>query len=455
MFRTNSLISLVASGQYDRTVYWAAGEGANTQSVDGLLKDVFEDFIAEAVQQKCPLKDVFKLKKGKFPGGRGLTFTAHVGRNAGTGFAGEDTAFPAARNQKHKQGQIDQRKLMGRVRLTWEAMNDTSVSEAAFKDAKGDEMAGLIKDLARKEEYALATTGKGIYARANGAITTTTVELKDPGGLTNASFGNRFIIPGMYIMALDPATNAPRTLSVEVLDTNEDGTDVTVDAAPTWTSGDNIVQAASGSTTSILDTSYERAFWGLPALVDDGTFRNDYFGIPRDQFRNYKSYVIASVGALSLDVMQRIADVVDQKLGGVIDLILAHHSTRRLYIQLLASDRRYSGNNLQNPDGGTAAMKQGDLTVGGINVKAIRDLALDQMYFLDTANSGFMQYVSEPGKWEDGDDRVMVRDGTGTGARHAYEAWYFMRKQNFCRYPAYNGRLDGITGQTLVVVRAE
>lgn len=435
----------------------AAGEGANTQTIDGLLKDVFEDFIAEAVNQKNPLKDVFKRKKGKFPGGRGLTFSAHVGRNAGTGFGGEDSAYPAARNQKHKQGQIDQRKLYGRVRMTWEAINDTSLSVASFKDTKGDEMSGLVKDLARIEEFALATPGKGILARLSGDPSTTTVELDDAGGLTHTSFGNRYIIPGMYVGAVNPANGALRTGIVEVTDTNEDGTDITTDAAPNaaWEDNDYLVQAANASVTSILDTGYERAFWGLPALVDDGTFRDDYFGIPRSTFRNFKSYVIASVGALSLDVMQRVSDVVDQKLGGAIDLILGHHSTRRLYIQLLAGDRRYSGAQLMQPDGLTAAMKQGDLTVGGINFKAIRDLALDQMYFLDTANGGFMEYVSEAGKWEDGDGSIMTRDGTGTAARHAYEAMYFIRKQNFCRYPAYSGRLDGITGQTLVVVRAE
>ena len=39
-----------------------AGDGANTQTLDGLMKDIFEDFIAEAVNQKNPLKDVFKRK---------------------------------------------------------------------------------------------------------------------------------------------------------------------------------------------------------------------------------------------------------------------------------------------------------------------------------------------------------------------------------------------------------
>jgi hypothetical protein len=48
---------------------------------------------------------------------------------------------------------------------------------------------------------------------------------------------------------------------------------------------------------------------------------------------------------------------------------------------------------------------------------------------------------------------MWLRSGTGTTARHAYEATYFRRVQNFCKNPGVNARWDGITGQTLVVVR--
>jgi hypothetical protein len=47
------------------------------------------------------------------------------------------------------------------------------------------------------------------------------------------------------------------------------------------------------SVTSVLDTSYEAAFWGLPALIDDGTNRDNYFGILRSDAPSLKSYVVA------------------------------------------------------------------------------------------------------------------------------------------------------------------
>ena len=85
----------------------------------------------------------------------------------------------------------------------------------------------------------------------------------------------------------------------------------------------------------------------------------------------------------------------------------------------------------------------------------IRTIGLDQVFFLDTKKAGFKRYVAEPGKFMDRDGTVWLREGTGSTARHAYEATYFMRKQYFCKNPGYNGRWDAVTGQTLVVVRDE
>jgi hypothetical protein len=100
-------------------------------------------------------------------------------------------------------------------------------------------------------------------------------------------------------------------------------------------------------------------------------------------------------------------------------------------------------------------MTQGDLSLGEVKVKAIRSIGLAQVYFLDTKRSGFKTYVAEQGKFEDRDGSIWQRDGSGTSARHAFEAWWYCWKQHFCTNPGFNARWDGVTGQTLVVVRAE
>lgn len=435
--------------------------GADKQALDAIFKDVFEEGVSEGVNNKNPLRDVIKTESVPFRG-REIVKVAHTTRNVSPMFVGEDSAFADAGNQGYSRLFVDQRKLMSRLRMTWEVMQDSTSNEGAFISARKSEMQYLIDDMARRDEYALASDGRGVLGLVDEADPDgdTTLELDAPGGITNDNFGNRFLSVGMYIGFVNPATGALRssTTKAKVTAVNSDGTDVTVDAAANVgtavANSDYVVQVASSATTDVLDSSYEHAWWGLMALVDDGTYRESYFGVTRDDVPAYSSYVTGSTGALSVDLIQRVSDVVDQKLGGKIDLILCHHSIRRLVVQLTDADRRYTQGNLMRPDPGTVAFKQGDVPFGDVPVRAIRDFPLDVMMFLDLKNSGLKEYVSEKGKWVDEDGSVLVRVGSGTSGRDAFEAWYRMRKQYFMEYPAYSARLDGITGQSLVVQRS-
>lgn len=431
--------------------------GADKQALDAIFKEVYEDGIAEGVNNKNPLRDVIKTESSPFKG-REIVKLAHTSRNVSPMFVGEDSAFADAGQQGYSRMFVDQRKLMSRIRMTYEVMQDSTSNEGAFISARKSEMQYLIDDNARRDEYALAADGRGVLALVDDAgLASATITLDAPGGITNDNFGNRFISAGQYVGAVNPATGQLRTSVHKVLSVSNDGTSMTVDSATHtgWADNDYVVQVANSSVTDVLDSSYEKAWWGLMGLVDDGTYRANYFGLDRTQVPFASSYVTSSTGALSTDLMQRVADVVDQKLNGSIDLILCHHSIRRLVIQLTDADRRYSGANLMKPDAGTVAFKQGDIPFGSVPVRAIRDFPLDVMMFLDVKNSGFKEYVSEPGKWVDEDGRVLIRVGAGGSAsRDAYEAWYRIRKQYFLEYPAYCARLDGITGQSLVVVRA-
>ena len=435
--------------------------GADTTALSGLAKDVFEQGISEGVNNSFPLSEEFPVEQVDWKGGLGHKWSHHHGRNVSPFFAGEDSAYPVAGQQLHSQGRIDMTKLMARIRMTEEAMADLTSSEASFRNGMTDEKTRLVDDIARREEHALGMDGRGVLALVDDSNPDgdTTLTLDAPGNITGDNFGNRFIDVGMFLAFVNPASGALRTQAgamAKVTAVNSDGTDVTLSTATIGTDvadSDYVVMAANAAVTDILDTSYNKAFWGLPALVDDGTNRDNYFGILRSNVESLKSYVVSSVGALSLDVAQRTADVVFQKLGGIINVIIMHPSVRREYIKLLDADRRYSGADLQNPNGGTRAFTQGDLSIGEVAIKAIRSIGLAQVYFLDTKKSGAKRYVAEPGKFMDRDGLVWVREGTGSSARHAYEATYFCRKQYFMKQPGVNARWDGVTGQTLVVVR--
>jgi hypothetical protein len=432
--------------------------GADSTAVFGTYKDVYEEGIQEGVNNSNPLKDIFKPVKVDYKGGRGHKFVAHVGRNPSPMFVAEDGAFAVAGSQRHINGEVDIRKMMARVRLTQEAMDDSSSSQAAWVSAKKDEMTRIVDDIARREEFALSCDGKGVLCLVDESPSGVDIAVDAPGNIAGDNFGNRFVQKGMYIAAINPSNGALRTSIRLVSDLNEDGTSITFDAATYtgWAENDYLVQAANGSVTDVLDTSYEKAYWGLPALVDDGTNRATYFGVQRSLAPSYKSYVLDINGAMATDTMQRTADVIFQKLGGEVTRLLMHPSVRREYIKLTEADVRYGprSNSVQNTDPGTPAFKKpgGDLTLGEVKVTPIRTLGLDQIYFLDENRMDAKQYVAEAGRFVDEDGSVLVRDGVGSNARHAFEAWWFARKQNFLGNPGVCARWDRVTGQTLVVV---
>lgn len=430
--------------------------GADTQVIGGTLKTVYEDYVAEKTNNKFPLKDMFKWKDVDYAGAE-VVYDAHVTRNISPMFCGENGAFADAGAQGSIKVHVGQRKLMARVRITSEAIHDSMKSEGAFASARRDEMARIIDDIARTEEYALSADGRGVLAVVDAADpdASATLTLDSPGGIAGDDFGNRFLLPGMYVGWVNPATGALRAGIRKVVSCSNDGTSITLNAACGTTVADNdyLVQAANSSVTDILDTSFEHGFWGLTALFDDGTYRNNYFNVDRSQWQQFQSYVKSSTGAMSVDLFQQVSDIIDQKLGGSIDLMTAHHSVRRVYLKMLEADRRYSGNSLMKPDGGTAAFKQGDITMGEVPIKAIRTHPLAMLFLLDTKGCEPVCYGSEKGKWVDEDGQVLVRVGTGASARDAFEAWYRKRKQYHVRFPGKCGRLDGITGQSLIVVR--
>jgi hypothetical protein len=429
--------------------------GADTGTVAGSYKTVYEGFVAEQVMNRFPLKDYFKWEQLDHPG-QEVVYNAHTSRNISPMFVGEDGAFADAGNQGSIKIHVGQRKMMARVRITSEAMHDSTKSEAAWTSTRKDEMTRIIDDMARMEEYALSSDGRGVLALINEATPSgnTTLILDSPGGITGADFGNRFLLAGMYIGAVNPVTGALRAGIVKIVSCADDGTSVTVDAAPNaaWADNDYIVQVANSAVTDVLDTSYEHGFWGMTALFDDGTYRTNYFNADRDLYPQFKAYVGAATGPISADLLQRVADVQDQRMGGRTRGLMGHHSVRRTYLSLTEADRRYTNANLQKPDAGTVAFLQEDLTVGTVPFKAIRTAPLAMLFGIDT-DSGLVCYGSEKGKWVDEDGSVLVRVGSGSSGRDAFEAWYRKRQQYHVRYPGKNWRLDGITGQTLVVVR--
>src|SRR5258706_2454063 len=145
--------------------------GADTVSLSGLEKDVYENAISEGVNNSFDLKEWFKLAEADYNGGAGHVWNHHHGRNVSPFFANEDSAYPVAGNQNSSKGRIKCKKIMGRIRLTEEAMEDLVSSEASFRNGMTDEKTRLIDDIAQHENQALGIDGRRGSVLLNGSAT--------------------------------------------------------------------------------------------------------------------------------------------------------------------------------------------------------------------------------------------------------------------------------------------
>src|SRR3990167_10684056 len=123
---TKVVINMATGDVVEKEGYWYVGPvalatGADRQAFDVVLKTIYEEGVAEGVNDANPLRDIIKTEKVPFKGLE-LQRLMHTSRNVSPMFVGEDSAFAAAGQQGYAKFNIDQKKLMSRLRLTLEVM---------------------------------------------------------------------------------------------------------------------------------------------------------------------------------------------------------------------------------------------------------------------------------------------------------------------------------------------
>jgi len=435
------------------------GTAGTTGTLDWLLTDFYDaEWVRDGVNNKNPLKDIAEEKSSaKEYGGKKVVYAHHTTRNKSPFFCAEYGYFAEGDIQGGVDITVNIFKMMGRVGpLTDDVIQDASKSDAAWEGVEDNNFNALVDDLARRQELALSYDGRGVLCLLNGDPgTTTTLTVDSPGGVAGSVFGNRFLTKDFYVGAIDPATGALRAGISKILAVASTGLTATTAAAvnAAWADNDYIVKVANPDVTSAVNTEYNKWPLGMIGLFDDGTYMANYGGVDRTMVDNVCSYVIPSVGVLSVDGMQIAADALDTRIGGTTSLMLCHNSIRRLVIKLTQADRRYADRDLMNPDPGTKAFKQGDITVGEVPVKAIRDFPFGMLLGLDVEGAKLRRYVSSGGEWVTNNNGKWFPAGLGREAIDAKEAWYRLRYNYWAKNPAFAWRMDGITGATVSIVR--
>lgn len=379
--------------------------------------------------------------------GRQVIYPIHVARNKGIGANAEGEPLPDAGNQSYATVKIPEKYNYGRIELTAQAIKSSTTNKGAFARAMDSEMKGLVRDLANDRERQFFGAGTGVLCLASVAVNNgTTFTVDSPFGVTPTTNGGRFIQPGGTYVGIDPTTDTTieDTFTVTTAWTNPDI--LTASAAVTLSDNARIVRWASP--TNDAAGAYNplgHEVTGLLGLIDDGTYLNTLHNINRTTYPIFKSKVITAVGALSLDVIQRGVDAIDELGGGNFGqegVMFCHHSLRREYLKLLQADRRYTGADLGKPDGGTRAAavgKAGIITYGDRPMLTAKHCPYGTLFgFL---RGSIVRYVHVRGEWADEDGAILQR----LVGYDKFEAYYRIFDELHTDRPNDGFRLDGVT----------
>lgn len=418
--------------------------GQNVTSFSAALKNVYLPGIREEVNEKTNLLDLFTegdLTQYEWQGSQ-LVFALHSSRNySGVMYVPEGGGLPTAGSQGVVNLLIPIAHLKGRIQLSYEVMKASRSDKGSFVRAMDLEQKGLVNDVSRQRNRALAGYGAEVLAVITTGATSTLQTISNPGGVSGTVNPGRFLKPGMVIVVTDPTGVTIRsTTTASVVSVS--GAVLTLSASIATTTGDFIALGTS-SLVSTGQGSYNNASMGVLGIVDTSTYVTTIFGLNRTATANlfFDSTVMSSVGTINTDILQRGVDNCEEVSGEMIDKFICHSSVRREISKLTEADRRYAGSSSpQNFDAGTqAGANKKDLTYNGWSFRTDKDFAYGTLAGINTSH---MYWLPETkGEWADDDGTILLR----VPNVDAYEA-RFRISENFCsdRGNAHV-RYDGIT----------
>jgi hypothetical protein len=415
----------------------------DTTAFDAALKDVYLPGIREELNEKTNLLDLFTegdLTQYEWLGRR-LVFALHSSRNySGVKYVPENGGLPVAGNQGTKNLFIPIAHLKGRIQLSYEVIRASRSDKGAFVRAMDLEQKGLVNDVSRQRNRALAGYGSEVLAViTTGASNNTTQTIKNPGGVAGTTNPGRFIKPGMILAFSDPTGATINAVMPTVVSVS--GSSLVLSAAITTTTNDIITLGTNSLGTN--ETSFNDASMGILGIVDSTTYVTTIFGLDRSTTANafFRSQVFASTGTISADVLQRGIDNVEEVSWETIDRFVCHSSVRREIAKLTEADRRYAaGSSPMNFDAGTqAGAYKKDLTFNSWSFRTDKDFAYGT---LCGVNSSHLQWLPETkGEWADEDGTVLLR----VANKDAYEARFRVSENYATDKGNSHIRFDGIT----------
>ena len=407
-----------------------------------VLKEVYQPMIQVLVADKVPALKMFNVEKFQYEGSA-VKYPLLVGRAQSFLAQGPLGVIPTPQNETDVQVTIGTKWMRGVISLSYAIMALSRSNRGSWARAQEQLMSRLVTNMADEENRMLsAGSGTGILALVDGAGSgTTSLSVDAPGGYASDAYGTRYIQPGMIIAIHNGTTiTAIRSVSAVATESVTTGTLTLDSVVSSGQAPDNsyISRISTTSSTSLTDdSSYNNEPMGLEGIVDDGTNVATFQNVSRTTYPDMKSIVLSS-SVLTLSLMQRMFDAIDQQSGEVINKLWSHHSVRRLYYGLIDANRTF----MQTGKAGKfdLGMNETETTYNGISWEVDRDARLGVLMGLQMDH--MVAYPNVEGEWADETGSVFTRVQSN---RDAYEAMYRKSGNYGCYKPNTCGKITGLS----------
>lgn len=325
-----------------------ATTAASTGTFDAALKDYYEGMIRKILNRQARLY-AYLQKGSKDVTGRKVVFPVNVQGSPAAAFMAAGGTLPTASPQVLQESRIFMQEIWARIQVNADLIDQASSDRGAFERPVAFEIARMTDDVVEKMNRSAFGDGTGCIGEVL-SVAGQVITLKDlndaAGTAFNANTGNRYIKIGDIIDTGVAATAVTRASSLTVTAKSVSANTITVTGALGATAaGDGIYIANPASAVTTL-RGLDPA--GLGIIIDDGGLGATFQNINRTTFPTWQANVLtppgasfASPGALTLDLLQTAVDMASEAGPGFPGVALMHYSTRREYLKLVQTDRRY------------------------------------------------------------------------------------------------------------------
>lgn len=411
-----------------RQVIYDYGDSAST--IDGILK---EDYVIQKITNTVNMATYFlsQLRSEKTTAGRRFVFPVQFGVGEGQGNAAENENLPQEGFGEHEQALGNVVYQYGALYITGQSIAATRTMRAAFVSALKEALKNCRDGFKLNTQRQVWGDGTGAIAKVASGSSGTTVSVTDPYGYSyvasdlDANQKVRLFRRNMRVWFSDADEHRI------VTGINIAAGTITVDSAVTVTTSDVIYRSNTASTTS-----QNKELLGVGKVV---ATTGSYLNIARSGTPEWQGQVVqlgsGSGGDLDEQSMQSVVDQVEIYGSGDVepDLLVTDHKTRRRYLELLVSQKRFV--NTLELQGGFKALE-----FNGKPLMVDKDAPPQRIWFFHM--SDWMWMTMQPQSW-------IQRDGTilkWVDGKDAFRAYWHAYRNLVCKRPANQAVLYDITG---------